>query len=301
MKVFEISKLNYAYNDELVLKNIHLSYDTKDFLAIIGPNGAGKSTLIKLILGLLKNKNNSIEFFSFNKKDIGYVPQYTLANPNFPARVLEIVLMGLINKKILGFYTKKDKKKALEALEKVGMKEFWDKKISELSGGQRQRIFIARALVDECKILILDEPTASVDSKGAVQIFELLNDLHEKGIGIIVICHDINLVLAYSDKIAYLDKELFLHSNTKEKQRGMFLKHLYENHSHFCAVEMSLNSCPSDCKDRKACEEEFARRQAARSHFSNINFANKGGFLKQNSTLKSPFKSQISNLEKNNA
>ena len=262
MIFFEISKLDYAYEDEPVLKNIHLSYDNKDFFSVIGPNGAGKSTLIKLILGLLENKKHNIKFFSLEKKDIGYVPQHSLANSHFPARVLEIVLMGLISKKKFGFYTKKDKQRALNALDKVGMKEFWDKRIDELSGGQRQRIFIARALVDECKMLILDEPTASVDSKGAVQIFELLNDLHQKGIGILVVCHDINLVLAYSDKIAYLDKELFLHSNTKEEQKGAFLKHLYEKHSHFCAVEMSLNSCLNeDCEDRKACEEEFAKRQ----------------------------------------
>ncbi len=278
MKFFQVSNLHYAYEDELVLKNINLSYDSEDFFSIIGPNGAGKSTLLKLILALLECEEGSIEFFSLSKKDLGYVPQHTLINPHFPARVLEIVLMGLIGKKSFGFYTKKDKEKALEALAKVGMKEFWDKKISELSGGQRQRVFIARALVDECKMLILDEPTASVDSKGAVQIFELLNDLHKKGIGVLVVCHDINLVLAYSDKIAYLDKELFLHSNAKEEQKSVFLKHLYEKHSHFCAVEMSLNSCLNeDCKYRSACEQELARIQ------------------------KIPLKSKIFDFEKNNA
>lgn len=275
MKVFQISNLNHAYDGEFVLKNIHLSYDNKDFLAIIGPNGAGKSTLIKLILGLLENKKHDIEFFGLEKKDIGYVPQYTLANPHFPARVLEVVLMGLISRKTFGFYTGEDKKKAMEALDKVGMGEFWDKRINELSGGQRQRIFIARALVDECKMLVLDEPTASVDSKGSVQIFELLSSLHQRGIGIVVVCHDINLVLAYSDKIAYLDRELFLHSNAKEKQRGVFLKHLYENHSHFCAVEMSLNSCLNeDCQDKEFCEKEFTRRQKTffRSEIFGSNF-----------------------------
>ncbi len=275
MKFFQISNLNYAYDEELVLKNINLSYDNKDFFSIIGPNGAGKSTLIKLILGLLESKKQNIEFFSLRKKDLGYVPQHSLSNSSFGARVLEVVLMGLIAKKKFGFYSKKDKEKALEALAKVGMKEFWDKKISELSGGQRQRVFIARALVDECKMLILDEPTASVDSKGAVQIFELLNDLHKKGIGILLICHDINLVLAYSDKIAYLDKELFLHSNAKETQKSEFLKHLYENHSHFCPVEMSLNSCfNEECKYRELCQKD---------------------------ALKSPFKSAIFKFEKNNA
>lgn len=248
MELFRILNLNYAYEKELILKNISLSYDNKDFLSIIGPNGAGKSTLIKIILGLIKSKTK-VEFLNIKKNEIGYVPQQNLANLNFPVRVLDLVLMGLINKKTFGFYTKKDKKKALEALKSVQMSEFWDKKITHLSGGQRQRVFIARALVDECKMLILDEPTASVDSKSAIQIFELLSSLHQKGVGVIVICHDINLVLAYSDKIAHLNKELFLHSNTKEKQKSEFLKHLYENNAHFCDVEISLNSCL--CQEHK--------------------------------------------------
>lgn len=267
MLFFELSNLSYAYGDEIILKNINLSYDNEEFLSIIGPNGAGKSTLVKLILGLLKSKNE-IHFKALQRKEIGYVPQHTLANPNFCPRVLEIVLMGLVGKKIFGFYSKKDKQKAMEALKSVGMEDFWDRSINSLSGGQRQRVFIARALVDECKMLILDEPTASVDNKGAIQIFELLSSLHQKGIGILLICHDINLVLAFSDKIAYLNKELFLHSNTKEKQKGDFLKHLYEEHSHFCDVEMSLNACFCDEENcDKVCEQESIRRKLQKTEF----------------------------------
>ncbi|TKX31053.1 metal ABC transporter ATP-binding protein [Campylobacter estrildidarum] len=257
MEFFCIRNLNYSYNQEYVLKNINLSYDNKDFLSIIGPNGAGKSTLVKLILGLLNSKN-AICFSGIKRNEIGYVPQHTLANPNFFPRVIDIVLMGLVNKKIFGFYSKNDKEKAMMALKNVKMQDFWDKKVNELSGGQRQRVFIARALVDECKMLILDEPTASVDSKSAIQIFELLTSLHEKGIGILLVCHDINLVLTFSDKIAHLNKELFLHSNQKEKEKSDFLKHLYENHSHFCDVEMSLNSCLCDtnCYYKESCQNK---------------------------------------------
>lgn len=282
MLFFEISNLNYAYNNEIILKNINLSYDNKDFLSIIGPNGAGKSTLVKLILGLLKSKNE-IHFKALQKKEIGYVPQHTLANPNFCPRVLEIVLMGLVSKKIFGFYGKKDKEKATQALKSVGMEKFWNKTIDSLSGGQRQRVFIARALASECKMLILDEPTASVDNKSAIQIFELLSSLHQKGMGILLICHDINLVLAYSDKIAHLNKELFLHINTKEKEKSSFLKHLYENHSHFCDVEMSLNTCFCDeknCDSKKLCEQEFTRRNLKKTEFKKENFCLK--FSKEN-------------------
>lgn len=271
MNFFQISSLDYSYGDEKILKNINLTYDSSDFLSIIGPNGAGKSTLIRLILGLLDNKG-SVKFSNIKKNQIGYVPQLNIINSNFPARVIDIVLMGFLGKKIFGFYTKNDTIRAIEALEKVQMSEFGDKKITELSGGQRQRVFIARALAGECKMLILDEPTASVDSKGAVAIFELLSHLHAQGIGILLVCHDINLVLAYSDKIAYLDRELFLHENSKEARQSAFFKHLYERHSHFCAVEMSKNFCEEcgnfDCKNSKI----FSKFSSTKQRLTNFKF-----------------------------
>ncbi|TQR26682.1 ABC transporter ATP-binding protein [Campylobacter sp. MIT 97-5078] len=222
MKLFELSKLNYAYDKEMVLKDINLSYDTKDFLAIIGPNGGGKSTLIKHILGLLPCAN--FKFKALKTNEIGYVPQNTLVNENFSINTLELVLMGLINEKIFGFYSKKDINKALEVLEKVSLKEFAYKNIKDLSGGQRQRAYIARALISPCKLLILDEPSASLDSKSALNIFEFLRSLHKQGIGIISICHDINIVLAFANKIAYLNKELILYDNDKHKAK--LLTHL---------------------------------------------------------------------------
>ncbi|MDE7316398.1 MAG: ABC transporter ATP-binding protein [Helicobacter sp.] len=245
MQLFHISHLNYHYGSEEILHDINLEYDNQDFLAIIGPNGGGKSTLMKIILSLLPTKN-AIFLDHIQQKDMGYVPQNTLANPNFPIRVLDVVLMGLINQKIWGFYTKKDRQKALQILQKVGMQDYWDKRMDTLSGGQRQRVFIARALVSKSKLMLLDEPTASLDSKSAIQIYELLNTLHGEGVGIITICHDINLVLAYCNKIAYLNKQLFLHENTKEQSKTDFLKHLENHHHHFCSVEMSLKECPCE-------------------------------------------------------
>lgn len=244
MKLFEFSNLNYTYEKELVLKNISLSYDNKDFLAITGPNGGGKSTLIKLILGLLPCKELHL---NLEAKDIGYVPQNTSLNENFPISTLELVLMGLISRKKFGFYSQKDKEKALKSLKLVGIDNLAYKNLKELSGGQKQRAFIARALVSPCKLLVLDEPTASLDTQNALQIFKLLSSLHQEGMGIIIICHDINLVLAYADKIAYLNKELVLHQNDKEKL-GL-LKHLESHHNHFCEVELSLESCSCKIKD----------------------------------------------------
>lgn len=245
MKILDIKNLNFAYKQELVLKNVSLTYDSKDFLAIIGPNGGGKSTLLRLILGLIRCKSVNL---SVPQGKIGYVPQNVVANENFPICALELVLMGLLSKKCLGFYSKNDRQKALAALEKVGLKGLEECKIGDLSGGQRQRAFIARALVSECSLLALDEPTASLDEKGGVEIFELLSSLNKGGVGVIAVCHDINLVLAFADKIAYLNKELILHENNKQK--STLITHLKQRHEHFCAVEMSIDEC--ECKAKNA-------------------------------------------------
>lgn len=196
------------HTQNLVLENINLIYDSSEFLAITGANGGGKSTLIKLILGILRPANPHTITRFIATKDIGYVPQSTQANPNFPIRVLECVLMGLVGEKIFGFYSKSDSFRALEVLEKVGVEHLWDKKIADLSGGQRQRVFIARALIGRCKLLILDEPSASVDRESSEQIFELLESLHKSGVGIITISHDLDLVGKYASLIMCLNRRI---------------------------------------------------------------------------------------------
>ena len=250
MQILSIKNLNFAYGGEIVLKNVSLNYDSKDFLGIIGPNGGGKSTLLKLILGLYKSQSVNL---SLSPAQIGYVPQGVQANENFPLCALELVLMGLLRGGGVGFYSKSDKAKAMQALEKVGLAEFAHRKINDLSGGQRQKAFIARALVSECALLIMDEPTASLDSKSSVGVFELLSALNKGGVGVIAVCHDTNLVLAYADKVAYLNKELILHENTKQKTT--LIKHLSQSHQHFCAVEMSAQGCDcSVCEFKFGCE-----------------------------------------------
>ena len=168
MSDISVRNLSFGYDENLVFESINLEYDCKDFLAIIGPNGGGKSTLLKLMLGLNKPSGGTIEVFGQEpasvSKAVGYVPQNIPINQSFPMRVLEVVLMGRIDKKLFGFYGKDDKIEAEAALERVGMGEFTRQKIGELSGGQRQRVYIARALCAKAKILMLDEPTASIDT-----------------------------------------------------------------------------------------------------------------------------------------
>lgn len=243
MSDIEVSNLCFGYDENLIFKNINLTYNCKDFLAITGPNGGGKSTLLKLLLGLKKPVSGKIEIFNKTPNEvaqmIGYVPQLIEPNKSFPVRVIDVVLMGRIDKKIFGFYSKDDKVAAHIALNKVGMDKFALHKISDLSGGQRQRVYIARALCANTKILMLDEPTASIDTKGQADIYQLLKNINKQGIGIVLISHDVNLTLSFATKVAYINRDLFMHEiSPNSKQR--FIEHLAKEHKHFCDVEMIL-------------------------------------------------------------
>ena len=245
--IIKIRNLNFSYDRQVVLEDINLEYSSDEFLAIIGPNGGGKSTLLKLILGLLKPQSGEIKLFgkepSEVSKFIGYVPQNFLSNQSFPMMVLEVVLIGLIDKKIFGFYSKDEKALALSALEKVGMREFANARIGELSGGQRQRVYIARALCANAKVLILDEPTASIDTKGQAEIYEILKGINENGVGVVLVSHDLNIVLNYATKIAYVSKNLHIHKTHENLAKREFIEHLARTHSHFCDVEIALGEC----------------------------------------------------------
>ncbi|WP_169942895.1 ABC transporter ATP-binding protein [Campylobacter sp. RM15925] len=247
MNGVKIENLSFGYDENLIFENINLSYDIKDFLAIIGPNGGGKSTLLRLMLGLLRPKSGEIKIFDKNpsevSKTIGYVPQNIFINANFPMRVLEVVLMGRIDRKIFGFYTKEDKLEAMKALEKVGMSEFVNSRIGELSGGQRQRVYIARALCAKAKILMLDEPTASIDTKGQAAIYSLLSDINKEGIGVILISHDVNIALSFATKVAYVNHKIHMHDIAPDRSKQEFIAHLAHEHNHFCDVEIALKEC----------------------------------------------------------
>lgn len=247
--MIEIRDLSYGYDESLVLENINLSYDERELLAIIGPNGGGKSTLLKLMLGILTPKIGEILIFDKSPSEvtkfIGYVPQFIPINKAFPISVLEVVMMGRIDKKRFGFYSKNDKKEALKALEIVGISHLANRRISMLSGGQRQRAYIARALCSKAKVLFLDEPTASIDTRGQIEIYELLSRLNKNGIGIVLISHDINTAICYATKVAYVARNLIMHDIDTYKKDN-FLNHLKQEHSHFCDVELILKEC--SCK-----------------------------------------------------
>ena len=243
----EIKDLNFGYDKQLVLENINLTYDSKDFLAIIGPNGGGKSTLLKLMLGLISPQSGEIRLFGQKpqnvSKFIGYVPQNFLSNQSFPMRVIEVVLMGLLDKKMFGFYSKSERAQAKRALESVGMAGFSEQRIGELSGGQRQRVYIARALCANAKILMLDEPTASIDTKGQAEIYTILKQINSRSIGVVLVSHDLNIALNYATKVAYVSKNLYLHDISPQMMKRDFIEHLVHEHNHFCDVEVAIGEC----------------------------------------------------------
>ena len=253
MSVVDIANVSFAYDKQSILDNINLKVDEKDFLAIIGPNGGGKSTLLKLILGINTLKDGSITVLGKKPTQsltkIGYVPQNTNINTDFPIKVIEVVMMGHVEgKRPLFGYGKDEELCAMGALEQVGMAEYSETKIGSLSGGQRQRIMIARALCAHPQILILDEPTSSIDITGQREIYDLLKVLNEH-ITIIVVSHDISVILEYANKAAHVNKNLSYHDISDKKQNF----HKHSNDEHFCEIELlqmlgsdNCNTCEDD-------------------------------------------------------
>ncbi|WP_309497392.1 ABC transporter ATP-binding protein [Sulfurovum sp.] len=254
MSVIDIKNLSFAYEKQLILDNINLKVEKKDFLAIIGPNGGGKSTLLKLILGINTLDKGKITVLGSPPKrsltQIGYVPQNTNVNTDFPIKVIEVVMMGHVEgKRPLFGYGKHEVLCAMGALEQVGMADFAQTKIGSLSGGQRQRVMIARALCAHPQILILDEPTSSIDITGQREIYELLKELNEY-ITVIVVSHDISVILEYANKAAHVNKNLSYH-DISDKQSTF---HTHGNDEHFCEIELlqmlGADSC-NTCEDEK--------------------------------------------------
>ncbi|MCR2045666.1 metal ABC transporter ATP-binding protein [Anaerosalibacter massiliensis] len=203
--------LTVAYHKKPVLWDIDLEIPGGVLMAIVGPNGAGKSTLIKTMLNMIEPVTGDTKFWgeSYEKqrKKIGYVPQRGSVDWDFPTNVLDVVTMGTYGK--LGWIKrpgKKEKEKAIEALEKVDMLSFADRQISQLSGGQQQRVFLARALVQNADIYFMDEPFQGVDAKTERAIINILRELRSMGKTVVVVHHDLQTVQEYFDWVTLLNK-----------------------------------------------------------------------------------------------
>jgi zinc transport system ATP-binding protein len=217
LETVRLKDIRVSYGDIPVLEDITLSIFQHDFLGIIGPNGGGKSTLLKVILGLVKPDSGSVSVFGKPPEQarsrIGYVSQHYAFDRDFPASVRDVVMMGLYGKTgLFRRYNREDKTAVEKALERVEMLAHRGKQIGRLSGGQQQRVFIARALVAEPKLLLLDEPTASIDPTMQTEFYELLEEL-KKNLTIVIVTHDIGAVSVYVDKIACLNRRLYYHGS----------------------------------------------------------------------------------------
>lgn len=208
--IISIENVSFGYNKENVLKDIILSIDEGDFVGIIGCNGSGKSTLMKLLIGQLSPSKGKIKLFnddldkSSNLNKIGYVPQISLSSgANFPATVEEVVMANLYSKiGFMRFPKKQHKEKVKEALKIVNMEDFSKRLIGNLSGGQQQRVMIAKALVSDPKIIILDEPTTGIDAASEEQLYALLEKLNkESNITVVIVSHDFSKISKYTNKI----------------------------------------------------------------------------------------------------
>jgi len=215
--IISVEKLNVNYRKTLVLQDLNFEISAGDYVGLSGPNGAGKTTLIKALLGLIKMSSGTIkiygkpigEFSDWSK--IGYLPQRASSfNPLIPATVEEVVSHGLLGeKKFPKIISVADKNRIKESLSFLGINEIKDRLVSELSGGQQQRVFLARALVSNPEILILDEPSNSLDPQTREVFFDILKKLNkEKGTTIIITTHDLGYIGQHANKLLMIDKKI---------------------------------------------------------------------------------------------
>lgn len=224
--IIEIQNLNVGYeNKPDVLKNVSLTVFENDFLGIIGPNGGGKTTLLKAILGLIQPASGNIAFFDKGKKvnhiNIGYLPQINQIDKKFPISVHEVILSGLtLRGKFIKRYSANDKRKVLPVAEKMGVENLLDRAIGELSGGQLQRVLLGRAIIDNPKLIILDEPSSYVDKLFETNFYKLLDEIN-KDIAIVLVSHDVGTIISQVKNIACVNQNLHYHCGSNISQEWL--------------------------------------------------------------------------------
>lgn len=217
--VIHLENVSFFYNGHPVLEDVYLTIYERDFLCIVGPNAGGKTTLLKLILGLLKPDRGTVRVFGQppvrTRSRMGYMPQHASLDLLFPVSVMDVVLMGRMgNGKKYGLFGKSDREAARQALQRVELHDVRNRAFSELSGGQRQRVLIARALVSDPEILLLDEPTANVDAAVETEFYGLLSQLNEK-MTVALVTHDLGFVSHYVKGVACVNRRVVVHPTSE--------------------------------------------------------------------------------------
>lgn len=242
-----VSQLTVNYEKTPVLWDLSFEVPSACIVGILGPNGAGKSTFLKTSLGLIKPLSGTVRFMGQDlskvRKNIAYVPQKEMVDWDFPASVFDLVLMGRYGR--LGLFrwpSRQDRKDAMKYIELLGMRKFAERQISQLSGGQQQRVFIARALMQEAELYLMDEPFVGVDMVTKKSIMELLQNLKKEGKSIFIVHHDLNSVREDFDRVIMLNTRLVAEGTLQDVYHSENIEKTFQNSAIFEeALRLSQN------------------------------------------------------------
>lgn len=244
MSVIDVTDLTVMYGQHKALDRVNFKVESNEFVGIIGPNGGGKTTLVKTILGLLKPTEGRVVID--DHQVLGYVPQVTTFDKDFPISVMDVILTGHLPRGLKFGHRFKghDEAHALKVMQKLGIEDLANRQIGQLSGGQSQRVLIARALMNHPTILVLDEPTASVDQETRKDIYEMLKELNQT-MTILMITHDTSMMWSYMNRCVYINKTAHCHTGEGE-----------------VSTDEMLEACPIDWfMEGKKIEEAMAERR----------------------------------------
>ena len=231
----EMQGVEVRLQGRVVLQEVSLRIEQGSFWALLGPNGAGKTTLLRVILGLVRPTRGTVRVFGCEpwrlgplRRAIGYVPQFYRVDWHFPVRAKDVVMMGRYG--VLGLFRRpgpEDWRLVHQALARVGIAHLADRPLRALSGGERQRVFLARALVTQPRLLLLDEPTAAVDVAASQTLYELLRQLHREGMTVVMVSHDVGVVAQFVDSVACLNRRLVAHGRPEAVLTSDTLDEMY--------------------------------------------------------------------------
>jgi zinc transport system ATP-binding protein len=230
--IISVRDLAVRYDRATAIEKVSFDINEGDFFAIVGENGSGKSTLMKAILGIVRPVSGEVHFNGITRKEIGYLPQQTIVQKDFPASVYEIVLSGFTGKNGFSvFHTKKEKTAALANMELMEISSLKRLSYRDLSPGQQQRVLIARALAAAKKVLMLDEPVAGLDPNISSELYRLLNTLNSQKVTIVMISHDLNATVKFASHILHLSKYPLFLGKCADFIRSNFYKTFSENNN----------------------------------------------------------------------
>jgi zinc transport system ATP-binding protein len=239
-EVVTVERLGCCYREGCVLEDVSFTVNAGDYVGIVGPNGSGKSTLVQALLGLVAISSGSASLFGsrcdgFSQWGrVGYLPQsLRLMNPGFPATVAETVGLGLLSlKKFPRRLTRPDRERVEEVLYELGICDIRSKLIGELSGGQQQRVLLARALVNNPELLILDEPTAALDPETRERFYQMISDINRtQGVTVLLVTHDTGVIGQHASKMLYLDKRMLFFGSFEDFCHSPEMSNLFGEHS----------------------------------------------------------------------